>query len=99
MAARSANAISGGNNGGRVSVIKGVVDLLSLGSSDHSCKADLRGGSRGHRPGVRSYLVLSHGYLGDKSGAYLRTDIPFVPKYSMSCHGAQGLDLIFVGPQ
>lgn len=97
MAARSANVISEGNNGGRVSIIKGVVDLLSLCLSDHSWMAEFKGRSRGQCPGVKSYHILSHGYLRDKSGTYFRTDIPFVPKYSMSCQGAQGLDLIFAG--
>lgn len=88
--------ISEGNNGGRVSIIKGVIEPLSLFLSDHSGKAEFKGRSRGHHLGVKSYHILSHGHLRRKGDAYLRADIPFVPKYSMSCHGAQRLDLIFV---
>lgn len=95
MATRSANVISDDNNGGRVSITKGVIDPLSLFLSDHSWKAEFKGRSRGHHLGVKSYF-LSHGHLRRNSDTYLRADILFVPKYSMSCHDAQQLDLIFV---
>lgn len=89
MATRSANVISEGNNGGRVSIIKGVIDPLSLFLSDHSWKAEFKGRSRGHHLGVKGYHILSHGHLWRKGNAYLGADIPFVPKYSMSCRGTQ----------
>lgn len=87
MAARSANVILEGNNGGGVSLRKGVMGPLYFFLSDHSWRSEVKGKCRGHHLYVKSYHILSHGYLRSKGGVYLRAHILFVPKYNMSCPG------------